>query len=43
MLGGLLLGGTLVHSAPILGAFVGAAIGVTAGVVRNHELARSAR
>ncbi|HYX22719.1 MAG TPA: hypothetical protein VFC23_01095 [Thermoanaerobaculia bacterium] len=43
MLGGLLLGGFLVHSSPFLGALAGAVLGAAAGVLRNYELARSTR
>jgi hypothetical protein len=41
MLGGLLLGGLLVHASPFLGALAGAVIGAAAGVLRSYESARS--
>ncbi|HKV12675.1 MAG TPA: hypothetical protein VJ725_31305 [Thermoanaerobaculia bacterium] len=42
MLGGLLLGGTFLQAAPVLGAVLGALVGAIAGLVRNREIAQAA-
>jgi hypothetical protein len=43
MLGGLLLGGTLLSSVPLLGSVLGALAGIAAGLARNRELSQAAR
>ena len=43
MLGGLLLGGTFLQSAPVLGAVLGAVFGAAAGIFRNREIAQARR
>ena len=40
MLGGLLLGGTFLEAAPVLGALLGALVGAVAGLARNREINR---
>lgn len=40
-LGGLLLGGTFLQVAPVVGAVFGALFGAIAGLVRNREIAHA--